>query len=137
MFNPWSETQPIVNLLFVAQEKEKELLKTDWRIINFDQGEIRLTSNNVIFMCPIANHDDDVCNFAICEGCETKHKWKGRSRYKRKKECEHNMCRHQFRNLSMAEKPFWVGRNWINRNSWKNKPKGCVCCKQKFVGDYA
>ena len=31
-------------------------------------------------MCPIANHDDDVCNYAICAGCETEHKWKGRAK---------------------------------------------------------
>ena len=110
-------------------------MKTDWWSIEFTEGEILLTSNSVIFMCPIANRDDNACNFAICGVCEMEHKWKGRAKIQCTEKCE-NTCRHQSRNLKMEERPYWVGRNYINGPYSEMRPKGCVCCRKKFVGDY-
>ena len=31
---------------------------------------------------------------------------------------------------------FLFGRSYINGAHWETRPKGCVCCRKKFVGDY-
>ena len=63
-------------LLSVAKGRERELSTAlwEWSSIDFNQGDIVLSINDVIHMCPMANRDDAVCNYAICNVCEEKHK---------------------------------------------------------------
>ena len=66
----------IIIYLSVAKGKERELSTAlwEWGSTDFNQGDIVLSINDVIHMCPMANRDDAVCNYAICNVCEEKHK---------------------------------------------------------------
>ena len=76
-------------------------------------------------MCPMANRDDAVCNYAICNVCEEKHKSNRRAKKQRTNKCG-NQCRHQFCYLNMIEKPFWVGRNYIDGTYCKKNERMCL-----------
>ena len=52
----------------------------EWSSIDFNQGDIVLSINDVIHMCPMANRDDAVCNYAICNVCEEKHELNRRAK---------------------------------------------------------
>lgn len=121
--------------LSILQDKGKELLDIDWSSVEFTEGVILLNKDSVIHMCMIANCDSDDCNYAICNGCKMKHENKKRRRdvlhQKRSKTCNHHI-----HHLVPTEMPFWCGTKYINGQKWNLRPKGCVCCRKKFVGEY-
>lgn len=111
-------------------------MDVDERDLGFTDGEIILTRESAIFMCLIANDDDDTCNYAMCEGCVAEHKSAGRRCGSDCREKRRKYCHHQIRNLQMVSCPYWCSKKYINGGKWQNKPKGCVCCNKKFVGNY-
>ena len=111
------------------------MLDTVEKVLEFTSGEKILTKDNAIFMCVVAQNNNDVCNYAICETCEGEHK--SRSRYSiADREKRRKTCHHQIHNLTMLVGPWWCGTNYIGGQKWKNKPQGCVYCKKKIVGRY-
>ena len=111
------------------------MFDTAEKIIQLTSGEKILAKDNSIFMCVVAQNNNDVCNYAICETCEGEHKSKKRcsiaDREKRRK-----TCHHQIHNLTMLVGPWWCGTNYIGGQKWKNKPQGCIYCKQNVGGRY-
>ena len=75
-----------------SQEKQKEMLNADWKGLQFN-GIKALTRESSIFMCTIANDDNDSCKYTICQECEVEHKPRGRlcvaCRDECRKECHH------------------------------------------------
>lgn len=55
------------------QEKQRELIEPDKKNTESNVRAVNLTDNNAIHMCMIANHNDDTCDYAICEQCWTYH----------------------------------------------------------------
>ena len=111
------------------------MLDTVEKVLEFTSGEKILTKDNSIFMCVVAQNDNDDCNYAICETCEGENKSRKRccivDREKRRKRCYH-----EIHNLNMLSSPWWCGTNHIGGQKWKNKPQGCSCCRKEFVGRY-
>ena len=52
------------------------MLDTAEKIIEFTSGEKILAKDNSFFMGVVAQNNNDVCNYAICETCEGEHKSK-------------------------------------------------------------
>ena len=52
------------------------MLNTDWRGLHFNSIKV-LTREDAIFMCTIANGDDDSCKYTICQSYEVQHKPRG------------------------------------------------------------
>lgn len=119
----------------ISQDKQKELLDTNWRTVEFHNGELLLSNGSAIYMCVRALDDDDTCNYSICENCKAEHQSRGRFSTASRSDCRKS-CHHQIRNLQMNVEPYWCGRNYIHGSKWKNKPQGCVCCKKKYVASY-
>ena len=111
------------------------MLDTVEKVLEFTSGEKISTKNSSIFMCVVAQNDNDDCNYAICETCEGEHKSRSRcsiaEREKRRKSCHHKI-----HNLTMVSSPWWCGSKHIGGQKWKNKPQGCFYCMKKFVGSY-
>ena len=54
------------------------MLDTVEKVLEFTSGGKLLTKDNSIFMCVVAQNNNDDCNYAICETCEGEHKSKKR-----------------------------------------------------------
>ena len=80
------------------------MLDTVDKILEFTSREKILTKDNSIFMCVVAQNDNDDSNYAICETCEGKHGSNRRfcivDREKRRKKFHH-----EIHNLTMLSSP--------------------------------
>ena len=109
------------------------MLDTVEKVLEFTSGEKILTKENSIFMCVVAQNDNDDCNYAICETCEGEHKSRRRccivDREKRRKKCHH-----EIHNLNMLSSPWWCGTIILVGKSGKISPRDVSTAGRNLLG---
>ena len=111
----------------------------DWRTIKFRRDHsIQLKKNAYcVVICQRTNLPGE-CHHAVCQECHEEHsKAQKRSRGGVPSEKElMTSCHHELRNLQLCADIWWCTKDYIERNQWSERVKGCVFCERMFiVGD--
>ena len=103
------------------------------KVLEFTSGEKILTKDNSIFMCVVAQNDNDDYNCAICETCEGEKKSRRRC-YIVNREKRRKRCYHEIHNLNVLSSPWWRGTNHIGGKSGKISPRDVPAAGRNLLG---
>ena len=88
------------------------MLDTVEKVLEFTSGEKILAKYNSIFMCVVAQNDNDDCNYSIREICEGENKSRKRCCIVDREKLRKRRY-HEIHNLNLLSSPWWCDTNHI------------------------